>query len=169
MFYCEKCEKKNNWPFSMCKSFGTCEMCGANDVACNDVPSSSLPRTAVDAGYAPKKDTATVEIKYPAKPFALPTDEELEKEKNRLELLIAEYKEEIGLLEESIGEYQQKIKVVNEDIEKIQRARAALFPENVTRPEPLKRGPMSPGPIVYKPPNNRSETNPRRGDYGVQM
>jgi|WetSurMetagenome_2_1015567.scaffolds.fasta_scaffold160858_2 hypothetical protein len=42
MFYCDKCRKKYNWPESMCKSRGKCEICDKIS-SCNDVPSSRLP------------------------------------------------------------------------------------------------------------------------------
>ena len=42
MFYCEPCRKKNEWPESLCGSYGRCECCGRMSV-CNDVPSSCLP------------------------------------------------------------------------------------------------------------------------------
>jgi hypothetical protein len=42
MFYCDRCRKKNDWPESMAKSHGPCELC--HKVAdCNDVPSAALP------------------------------------------------------------------------------------------------------------------------------
>lgn len=45
MFYCEKCAKKNEWPyeFYMSQSRGPCEMCDKVSV-CVDVPSSALPQ-----------------------------------------------------------------------------------------------------------------------------
>jgi len=43
MFYCNTCAETNNWPESMFKSVGSCEVCGKH-VECNDRPSSSLPR-----------------------------------------------------------------------------------------------------------------------------
>lgn len=42
MFYCDTCRKKHEWPTSMSKSRGSCEVCGENAV-CNDLPSSRLP------------------------------------------------------------------------------------------------------------------------------
>lgn len=41
MFYCDTCRKKHEWPTSMSKSRGSCEVCGENAV-CNDLPSSRL-------------------------------------------------------------------------------------------------------------------------------
>lgn len=42
MFYCNKCAIDNNYPQSIGKSVGRCEIC--NKVcACNDIPSSRLP------------------------------------------------------------------------------------------------------------------------------
>lgn len=42
MFFCEKCEEKYEWPSSIFKSYGKCEIC--KEVAeCNDVPSKYLP------------------------------------------------------------------------------------------------------------------------------
>ena len=43
MFYCNKCKEENNWPESISKSMGRCEICGDNNALCNDVPSSRLP------------------------------------------------------------------------------------------------------------------------------
>lgn len=42
MFYCEECRKNRNYPESISKSYGKCELCG-EIVRCNDVPSSKLP------------------------------------------------------------------------------------------------------------------------------
>lgn len=42
MFFCEECEKRNEWPNSLFKSFGRCEVCG-KAARCNDVPSKYLP------------------------------------------------------------------------------------------------------------------------------
>lgn len=42
MFFCEKCRKKRNWPDSIGKSYGRCEVCGQSTL-CNDVPSCALP------------------------------------------------------------------------------------------------------------------------------
>jgi hypothetical protein len=42
MFFCEKCREKNDWPDSIMKSFGKCEVCGEH-ASCNDVPSRALP------------------------------------------------------------------------------------------------------------------------------
>ncbi len=44
MFFCEKCRVKRDWPESLGKSRGPCEICGKTEI-CNDVPSSALPRT----------------------------------------------------------------------------------------------------------------------------
>lgn len=54
MFYCEKCQKKNNWPDSLAKSSGRCEICG-EDALCNDVPSSELSTSKNESkrGYKP--------------------------------------------------------------------------------------------------------------------
>jgi hypothetical protein len=42
MFYCEPCAEERNWPDSMMKSYGRCEICGEVRV-CNDRASSTLP------------------------------------------------------------------------------------------------------------------------------
>lgn len=42
MFFCKPCEDYNNWPNSIFKSFGKCEMCN-KQAECNDVPSKYLP------------------------------------------------------------------------------------------------------------------------------
>jgi len=42
MFYCEGCRKKNEWPESIMKSKGPCELCGHNTM-CHDRPSGTLP------------------------------------------------------------------------------------------------------------------------------
>jgi hypothetical protein len=42
MFFCEACEKANNWPNSIFKSYGKCEICDKVG-ECNDVPSKYLP------------------------------------------------------------------------------------------------------------------------------
>jgi hypothetical protein len=43
MFFCEKCRKERNWPESLFKSFGSCEVCGNSAQPCHDVKSSLLP------------------------------------------------------------------------------------------------------------------------------
>lgn len=48
MFYCDPCADKHNWPQTMFKSLGTCEMCGAKQQVCNDTPSSRLPLPSED-------------------------------------------------------------------------------------------------------------------------
>lgn len=60
MFYCEKCAKKNKWPFNsdcMFASRGPCELCKKRAI-CVDVPSSRLPSPAKaltpEAGPTPK-------------------------------------------------------------------------------------------------------------------
>lgn len=45
MFFCDPCAKKRNWPQSISKSHGVCEICDIT-ARCNDVPSSALPRPA---------------------------------------------------------------------------------------------------------------------------
>lgn len=45
MFYCEKCRIKKNWPESISKSYGRCEICKKTE-ECNDVPSKRLPKPA---------------------------------------------------------------------------------------------------------------------------
>jgi hypothetical protein len=42
MFFCEKCRVKNQWPESLARSRGRCEVCGKN-APCYDVPSGALP------------------------------------------------------------------------------------------------------------------------------
>jgi hypothetical protein len=42
MFYCETCRAERQWPESIGRSYGRCEICGVN-ANCNDRPSSSLP------------------------------------------------------------------------------------------------------------------------------
>ena len=41
MFYCEECQKKNDWPEGFRQSYGRCESCGVT-AGCYDVPSSCL-------------------------------------------------------------------------------------------------------------------------------
>lgn len=47
MFFCEECNRANDWPGIRLSSWGTCEVCGRSD-ACYDVPSKYL---------APRKDS----------------------------------------------------------------------------------------------------------------
>lgn len=42
MFFCPPCRIKNDWPESLVRSHGTCEICGAI-ATCYDVPSHHLP------------------------------------------------------------------------------------------------------------------------------
>lgn len=42
MFYCDPCREKNDWPQSMMKSEGPCEVCGVVRI-CFDMPSRLLP------------------------------------------------------------------------------------------------------------------------------
>lgn len=46
MFYCGKCADEREWPDSLFKSRGRCEICG-QAAACNDVPSKYLPMPKV--------------------------------------------------------------------------------------------------------------------------
>lgn len=42
MFYCDTCAERLNWPKTMFKSRGRCEMC-EKPAVCNDTPSRLLP------------------------------------------------------------------------------------------------------------------------------
>lgn len=42
MYYCENCRKEKNWPKSLVRSLGKCEICD-DDALCYDMPSSRLP------------------------------------------------------------------------------------------------------------------------------
>lgn len=42
MFYCPDCQSRLEWPKSLFRSYGKCEMCG-KVATCYDVPSSCLP------------------------------------------------------------------------------------------------------------------------------
>lgn len=42
MFYCEECRKKKDWPETMSRSTGPCEVCGVVRL-CYDQPSHMLP------------------------------------------------------------------------------------------------------------------------------
>lgn len=44
MFYCDDCRRKNNWPISIQKSFGTCECCG-KVTNCNNISHEFLTPT----------------------------------------------------------------------------------------------------------------------------
>lgn len=46
MFFCEPCGDKRDWPDSIFKSYGKCEICG-KVAACSDVPSKYLPTPKV--------------------------------------------------------------------------------------------------------------------------
>jgi hypothetical protein len=41
MFYCDECAEKRQWPNTMSKSKGRCEMCG-KEAVCNDLPCDAL-------------------------------------------------------------------------------------------------------------------------------
>jgi len=43
MFYCDECAVKNDYPITIGKSMGNCELCDCGWTSCNDMPSSSLP------------------------------------------------------------------------------------------------------------------------------
>ena len=43
MFFCDKCAEQNNWPQSVVRSRGRCEVCGEVAV-CYDMPCSCLPK-----------------------------------------------------------------------------------------------------------------------------
>lgn len=45
MFYCEDCRFERNWPQSMTRSQGKCEICEKGGQLCYDVPSSKLPKS----------------------------------------------------------------------------------------------------------------------------
>ncbi len=50
MFYCNKCATNRDWPSSIFKSYGACEIC--NEVTeCSDVPSSYLPMPKIMPTY----------------------------------------------------------------------------------------------------------------------
>ena len=49
MFYCNDCAEKNNYPESMSKSHGKCELCGKSRI-CNNVKNSILPKKEGLAG-----------------------------------------------------------------------------------------------------------------------
>jgi hypothetical protein len=42
MFYCDNCQKENNWPKSIMRHYGPCEQCGVQS-NCNEVKSDLLP------------------------------------------------------------------------------------------------------------------------------
>lgn len=42
MFFCEPCRRRRDWPMSMSRSAGICELCNEGSI-CYDVPSSQLP------------------------------------------------------------------------------------------------------------------------------
>lgn len=42
MFYCNECANNNEWPRTIIKSKGDCEVCGIYSV-CNECKSSQLP------------------------------------------------------------------------------------------------------------------------------
>ena len=42
MFYCDACQRQNEWPEGFLRSYGPCEVCGKPS-NCSDVPSSWLP------------------------------------------------------------------------------------------------------------------------------
>ena len=43
MFYCKECRDKKEWPDSVFRSFGRCEVCGKFR-ECIDTPSKYLPK-----------------------------------------------------------------------------------------------------------------------------
>lgn len=47
MFFCDSCGRENQWPASMSKSLGPCEICHKTRM-CNDVPSKYLPLIKVE-------------------------------------------------------------------------------------------------------------------------
>ncbi len=56
MFFCETCRKDREWPESMFKSVGPCEVCGKKS-ECNEVKSSLLPvRSQSTKGGFPPAD-----------------------------------------------------------------------------------------------------------------
>ncbi|KKM89584.1 hypothetical protein LCGC14_1247200 [marine sediment metagenome] len=46
MYYCMECQIKKQWPCSLAKSFGTCEVCGKKDL-CNDMKSAKLSKPEI--------------------------------------------------------------------------------------------------------------------------
>lgn len=46
MFYCDDCARKAEWPYSIVKSKGPCEICEEN-VLCNDYPSKYIPKAKI--------------------------------------------------------------------------------------------------------------------------
>ena len=47
MFYCNNCASKNNWPKTLFKSRGKCEICEQTGQVCNEMPSKDLPEPIV--------------------------------------------------------------------------------------------------------------------------
>ena len=58
MFYCEECRVKNEWPESISRSTGNCEVCGDGRL-CYDRPSSQLPMKKNES----EKHVLTIEVK----------------------------------------------------------------------------------------------------------
>lgn len=61
MFFCNPCREANNWPESMVRSRGTCEVCVTGPVECFDVRSPLLPPApepvlAAQRSYRPQKE-----------------------------------------------------------------------------------------------------------------
>lgn len=74
MFFCNPCATKREWPQSMFKSRGKCEIC--NEIAvCNDIPSSNLPlpKNCVECGA--RRPTHTAECTVPGVLKSLNLDE----------------------------------------------------------------------------------------------
>ncbi len=42
MFYCDKCADEKDWPKTLFRSLGNCEICGEK-TCCTDMPSKMLP------------------------------------------------------------------------------------------------------------------------------
>ena len=49
MFYCDPCAREREWPVSMARSLGRCELCKQKRV-CNDVHTSKIPLPKDKAG-----------------------------------------------------------------------------------------------------------------------
>ena len=55
MFYCDPCAREREWPISMARSLGSCELCGRKRV-CNDVHPSKIPGAKDDASQTGKTE-----------------------------------------------------------------------------------------------------------------
>lgn len=86
MFYCEACRKRREWPESLSRSIGNCELCSTRAL-CYDRPSASLPAPPGAEDNSTSSFLAQMEA---TARYWLATNEESWREVTRAEFVVEE-------------------------------------------------------------------------------